>query len=750
MTVIQSGSLNTTALSVPDLYVQIVPPQNAFINGIPTNILGVVGTATWGAVNSPTIVGNLTQFVQNFGSIQTNKYDMGTHVALACLQYANDFRCVRVTDGTDVAATVNVVDTAGSPVTGIVLTGYYTGTVGNTITAVVGAGSSSVPGTLTYKLTLAIPNGLPEVFDNIGGIGSVLWANMANAVNLGQNGLRGPSQLCVATLNNFLSSVTVSTAGRYATLPTIGTTGNGSGATLNPTMKSVSATVAAAGTGYVTADTVTITGGTHTISSIFAVASTKLVSLAVNAGGSNYLVGDTITLSGGTHSTAAILTVSSVSGGAVTGVNVTNAGSYTVNASSFTQSATSGVGSGATFDTVVWGINTVTVSTPGAYTALPSSPVSQGATSGGGSGATLTVLWGLLSVQVAAGGTGYDSTSALSVTGGGGTGGATGTLGIGSAAAPASATYTLTGGTNGITNVTATTLLGQDVVPRKGMYALRNTGASIVDLCDCDDSTSWSTQVSYGLSEGSYMIMVGPAGQTISGAISDKQTAGIDSYASKLLLGDWIYWVDTYNNVTRVVSPQSVSAGLLANLSPEQSSLNKQILGIIGTQKSYSQQTYSYADLQALGNAGLDVIANPVPGGNYFGPRFGHNTSSSAVIHGDNYTRMTNYIAYTLNAGMGMYVGQLQTVQERLNAKTTLQTFLSNLEQQGMIGAVNGGPAYQVVLDASNNPSSRVALGYQQADVKVIYLSIIEYFIINVEGGQSVTIQRQATLPNAA
>lgn len=748
MTVIQSGSINTTALSVPNLYVQIVPPQNAFINGVPTNILGLVGTASWGPVDSPVIVGNLSQYVQNFGPILTNKYDMGTHVALASLQGASNFRCVRVTDGTDTAATADVLDTNGSPVTGVTLTALYTGSVGNTITATVAAGSNSTNAAPSYKLTLVIPNGLPEVFDNIGGTGATLWANMANAVNLGQSGIRGPSQLCVASLNNFISGVSVSTAGSYATLPTFSTTGNGSGAVLEGTMKAVSATVAAAGTGYAPSDTITITGGTHTINSIFTVSRTKLVSIAVNAGGSNYLVGDTITLAGGTATTKAILTVSSVSGGAVTGVTITNAGSYSANSTSFTQYATSGVGSGATFDTGVFGVNTVTVSTPGAYTALPSSPVAQGATSGSGTSATLTVLWGVLSIAVSDGGSGYDSTSVLSVTGGGGTGGATGTLSIGSASAPDTATYTLSGGTDGITNVTADTLIGTDTDPRTGMYALRNSGASIVDLCDCDDSTTWSTQVSYGLSEGSYMIMVGPAGETISSAVSAKKSAGIDSYAAKLILGDWLYWNDTYNNQVRLVSPQGAHAGLLSNLSPEQSSLNKQIYGIIGTQKSYANQTYSQADLEAIGNAGLDVIANPCPGGNYFGARFGHNTSSNAVIHGDNYTRMTNYIAYTLNAGMGMYVGQLQTVQERLNAKTTLQTFLSNLQQQGMIGDVNGGPAYQVILDASNNPSSRVALGYQQADVKVVYLSVVEYFIINVEGGQSVQIQRQVTLPN--
>lgn len=750
MTVIQSGSINTTALQVPDLYVQIVPPQNAFINGVPTNIIGKVGTASWGPVNSPTIVGNLTQYVQNFGPILTNKYDMGTHIALACLQFANNFRCVRVTDGTDVAATIPIVDTAGSPVTGLTLTAFYTGAVGNTITALVSAGSSSTPGTPTYRLTLVIPNGLPEVFDNIGGTGAAIWANMTSAVNLGQSGIRGPSQLCIASLASFLSGVTITTAGSYATMPTFGTSGNGSGATLVGTMKAVSAIISAAGTGYVPADTITLTGGSHTINSILTVATTKLTSVAVNAGGSNYLVGDTITLAGGTFGTAVILTVATVSSGAVATFTITNAGSYTANTASFTQGSTSGVGTGATFNTAVWGVNTVTVSTPGAYTTLPSSPVAQGSTSGSGTSATFTVLWGALSVAVTVGGTGYDSTSALSVTGGGGTGGALGTLAISSANAPKLQSYLLAGGTNGNTTINGSVLLGQDVVPRKGMYALRNTGASIVSLCDCDDSTTYSTQVTYGLSEGSYMMMVGPQGQSIAAAISAKQTAGIDSYACKLILGDWLYWLDTYNNQLRLVSPQGAFAGLLANLSPEQSSLNKPIQGIAGTQKSYSNQTYSSADLQAIATGGLDAITNPVPGGRYFGVRFGRNGSSNAVIHGDNYTRMTNYIAYTLNSAMGMFVGQLQTVNERLNAKNTIQTFLSNMQQQNMIGDVNGGNAYSVVLDATNNPSSRVALGYQQADVKVVYLSVVEYFIINVEGGQSVQIQRQVTLPNVA
>jgi hypothetical protein len=168
----------------------------------------------------------------------------------------------------------------------------------------------------------------------------------------------------------------------------------------------------------------------------------------------------------------------------------------------------------------------------------------------------------------------------------------------------------------------------------------------------------------------------------------------------------------------------------------------------VATQSTFTNRVYSTAELAQLVSAGIDVITNPSPGGYYFGARIGHNTSSNAVVNGDNYTRMTNYIAYTLNAGMGIFIGRLQTVDERREAKNTIESFLAAMENtkpEPMIGDVNGGPAFQVILGSSNNPMSRVALGYQQADVKVVYLSIVEKFIINVEGGTSVQINRAST-----
>ena len=507
MPVVQQGSINTAALVIPDVYVQIMQPP-IVINGLPTNVLGVVGTASWGPVNSPVIIGDLRAAVMNFGSPSARKYDLVTGIWAAALQGANNFRAVRLTDGTDVAASVAVLTNC------ITFTAKYTGTLGNQLQVTTAPGSKAN----TQKVTVALPGYVPEVFDNLGAglSGNALWVAIASAINNGTDPTRGASQLVVAS-----------------------------------------------------------------------------------------------------------------------------------------------------------------------------------------AGAGIT--------------------------------------------APASATYTLASGTDGATTITGSVLIGQDTVPRKGMYALRNTGASVAFLADCDDSTTWSTQVAFGLSEGVYMVGTGPAGDTISNAVTVKSTAGIDSYAFKLCFGDWVYVNDSINGVIRMISPQGFLAGKIANLSPEQSSLNKQLYGIVGTQKSYANQVYSSAELQTLAQAGIDVIANPIPAGNQFGARFGHNSSSLFSIHGDNYTRMTNFLAYTLNSAMGIFVGRLQSQQAndatRREVKSTIDNFLEVLVQQKMIDA------YQTQCDLGNNLPQRIAAGYLQVDVKVRYLSVVEYLIVNLEGGQTVVINRVNTSP---
>jgi hypothetical protein len=164
MPIVQQGSINTTALVVPDLYVQIVPPQNLVLNGVPTNVVGVVGTASWGPVAHPVIVTTMADYAQGFGPVVARKYDMGTQLATAVQQGAQSFRCVRVTDNADSAAQTVL------PGTTVTFTALHTGSLGNRVVLALTTGSR----VNTWRLTVSLPGLQPEVYDNIAGTGTVL------------------------------------------------------------------------------------------------------------------------------------------------------------------------------------------------------------------------------------------------------------------------------------------------------------------------------------------------------------------------------------------------------------------------------------------------------------------------------------------------------------------------------------------------------------------------------------------------
>lgn len=515
MPIYPAGSLNTAALSAPDLYIQIVAPKTRYINGVATDILGIVGIADWGPVGASTLIGSPGDASQKFGTQVVRKYDLCTAIAVSIQVGASNIRAVRVTDGTDTAATATLKDTAVA--TGATLTAFYTGTLGNSLSATLSTGSAAS----SWKLVVSLPGVAPEVFDNITGTGLALWQNIVSAVNNGQSGIRGPSQLVVATVG-------------------------------------------------------------------------------------------------------------------------------------------------------------------------------------------VSVLAPVVSTQ----------------------------------------TVAFTSGTSGNTTITDSVLIGVDGVTgstRKGMYALRGSGAQVANLIDVTDGAQWPTMLTYGLSEGCYMVSQGAAGASYATVSTALTTAGCDSYALKVMVGDWVYWQDQVNGQQRMIAPATFAAAKLAALAPHQSPLNKPISNAVATQRNLSQQPYSIAEIGAINTARLDVITNPCPGGSYFGCRSGLNVSSNSAVNGDNYTRMTNFVSLTIAASFGDVIGRLQTPDVRRETKSTMESFLQVLVDQGMIGNVNGGPAFSVQIDAANNPDARVALGYMQADVQVKYLSVIRYFLVNLEAGQSVSIVASAT-----
>jgi phage tail sheath protein FI len=515
MTIFQQGQLNVTALTAPGVYLQIQPPP-PIINGVATNLLGLVGVGSWGPVNSATLIGSGNDQANWLGSPQVRKYDVSTAVQVALAAGANAIQYVRVTDGTDAAASCAVKDTAGT-ITGLTLTAIYTGTIGNTLTAAITTGTAAS----SYKLTLTRPGFTPEVFDNVTGTAGALWTAFVNAVNLGTSA-RGPSQLFVATI--------------------------------------------------------------------------------------------------------------------------------------------------------------------GTSTALPS----------------------------------------------------------------VVNTFTATAGTDGTTTITDAVLLGTDgtSATRKGMFALRSSGVQVATLIDHTDSTAWSSILAFALSEGIYFGVQGASGSSYTTVSTGLNTAGADGYGLKVFVGDWIYWQDNTNGVQRLLGPTTFWAPNQASMAPHLSSLNDPIFGIASTQRVAQKNQYSQAEIGQVSVSRLDVITNPSPGGNYYACQTGKNASSNPATCGDNYTRMTNYLALTLSAAFGYVIGKPQTTDLRNQAKSAMQAFLSNLWNVGYIGDVNNPQAvpYTVVIDKTNNSDQAVANGYMTANVTVKYLSIVFYFVINLQGGQTVVVKSSSSV----
>jgi phage tail sheath protein FI len=185
-------------------------------------------------------------------------------------------------------------------------------------------------------------------------------------------------------------------------------------------------------------------------------------------------------------------------------------------------------------------------------------------------------------------------------------------------------------------------------------------------------------------------------------------------------------------------------AGRLSNLSPEQSSLNKPIYGIAGTQKSgfgSLNAFYSVADLNTLELNGIDVITNPGAGLlPIWTARFGHNSSTNITLHLDNYTTLTNYVAKTLEGGLGYYIGTPISQQLFGNITATLTQFLQNLTGAGLLVTPDGSIPYGVQCNISNNPPSQTNLGIVQANVQAVFPSILEKFLVNLQGGNTVTV----------
>jgi hypothetical protein len=627
MSIALIGQVNVSGMKVPQTLVQIVPPQFLF-NGVQTNVVGLVGTASWGPVDLAQPFGSYAEYVTIFGPTINRYNDLGGAVILAQAQGAAYFAASRVTDGTDTAASGTVLATGGAQATGTVT--YTTNpTASSTVT---------LDGTVwTYVSALTSGNQIL-----IQGTLALTLAYAAAVLNASTDA------------NTALSTYTASSTVLTITAKAVGTGGN--------------ALTLAASVGTVSG--ATLSGG--------AAGTTGLTLTAKYTG----TLGNTVTwiLQPGSAKNSYRIVL--------TGTNLT------------TETYDS-VGAGLTGN-ALW-IALANAVNNGSSTARPAS-----------------------NLVVATAG----SATAVPVTGFAGN-------------------TTLSGGTDGVTSITTSVLLGVDSAPRTGMYSLRGQNCAQIALVDCSDLTSLSTQVAFGSNIGAYMIMATPLSDTLTNAQTELNQMGIDSFVAKVLFGDWILWTDTVNKIqARLSSPASVSIGFFGNASPQVNSLNKPLYGFWGTQSSALGRTYSAADFQVLAQSRMDIIALDQSLSNSWIHRLGINTSSDEVIYGDEYTRVVFWLALSIQIVGNQYVGANMTPTEMNEARTALQQFLALAQKNGVIYTFDGSQAYQVVLDTSNNSQATAALGYQFAYVMCVIGPIVRFFVINLEAGSSVVIS--STAPNGS
>lgn len=203
------------------------------------------------------------------------------------------------------------------------------------------------------------------------------------------------------------------------------------------------ATIYDGGSGYIVGEIISITGGTATHAPEVEVISietgdTLATVASIVAGGTGYAVGDTVNIDGGTYTQQGVLEVTTESAGVVTGLQINNAGVYSVQpGGTVATTKITGSGDDALTVTLTWNSSVtgivvgIHISDHGAYSVTPTSPV---ATTASASGVNLQLsttyvetAWDTIdifdlsvaaSAVVSAGGTGYSVSDVLNVEGG--------------------------------------------------------------------------------------------------------------------------------------------------------------------------------------------------------------------------------------------------------------------------------------------------------------------------------------------
>ena len=716
-TVKYGTTFNPANAFVDDIYLEVIPPPGYF-SGTPTSVAAGIGTAAWGQLNYPILLSTPLGITQSFGGVTTaapsDLHDLCTDLTQALNQAVGTAGLtiygVRVSDGTDLQAAVNLFDgvnetltLSGSPDTGDVVdiqfsnpnlpSGQFTlqYTVQGTDTTLTILAASIV--TVLNNTAALIAAGFSAT--SIGAVITITWTAAGTIV-----------------IKSWANGVTTATIGGTITADDV-----------------VSIKVVDAG----------LPGGQLTISHTVILADTSdtiatALGALINASSALAAIGVTATV------LTDVVSIKSTSANKTTYIEtVTGSATETVT-----------MGGGPTELCAQGGANQGIV-LKGKWTGSAGNGLSVQVAPGTQSNTlTVTVIpfagGGGLEIYSNLPGTGAAFWAALQAAINGGINSSRGPsqyLVASSATptpnAPAQGHFFLAGGTDG-RGVTTAQLVG-DAAANTGIYPLANVAfpPSVFWVAGLTDSTIYSTIQAFADQANMMCLLTFPSNTSVATATTAKLNLGIEDYQVSFLLG-WVYWFDQVNNIVRLIPGLSTAGGTIATLAPWDSPFNKTIAGIVGTERNNPYTgtiPWSNAELAQLTQAGITVITNPIPAGNVFGFRNGYNSIGNKAINSTiEYSRMTNFLVNSNGQILGQFEGQLQgsSANDPLRAaiRAALNAFYQPMQTQGYIDG------FAVICDLTNNTPNSIAMRLCNINENVRYMASVADIFVQLQGGTTV------------
>jgi len=286
---------------------------------------------------------------------------------------------------------------------------------------------------------------------------------------------------------------------------------------------------------------------------------------------------------------------------------------------------------------------------------------------------------------------------------------------VATAITPALGTFDLTGGLSGRSGIDSADLLGSDSsVPKTGAYSLRSQdpSPSVVVLCGNYDNTIYSSLKTLAESEGWIQLLDFSAGTSSATAKANKKTYAVDSFNVGYCWNQ-TYIYDSVNGLTRLLPASYTIGGRIVSLQPQESCGNKEVFGIVGTERndpSTGDVPFSESEEGDLEQSGILFIKRGIPrNANIFGIKHGMSSLTGFNTSNLAHTRIITFLFKTVESAVGQFVEEIQTTdvddQTRLGVETAVNSVLIEAQKNRLVDQ------FKVQCDLDNNSPATIAAG---------------------------------------